>query len=104
MSEATVVLCTCGDEDEARRIARELVESQLAACVNILATVESIYRWQGQVEEARETLLFIKTTAERLPELQQRIIHLHSYEMPEIIALPVLAGSDKYLAWIRGSV
>lgn len=104
MSEASVVLCTCSDEDEARRIARELVEARLAACVNILPTVESIYRWQGQVEEARETLLFIKTTAERIPELQQRIIHLHSYEMPEIIALPVSAGSDKYLAWIKERV
>lgn len=104
MNEVVVVLCTCGNEGEARRIAHELVESRLAACVNILSTVESIYRWQDRVETAHETLLFIKTISERLPELQQRIIQLHSYETPEIVALPVFAGSDKYLAWIEESV
>lgn len=104
MSEAVVVVCTCGDESEAQRIARDLVESRLAACVNILPSVQSIYRWQGRVEAAQEVLLFIKTSAGRFPELQQRIIHLHSYETPEIIALPVSAGLDKYLAWIRESL
>ncbi len=104
MSGAVVVLCTCGDEGEARRIARDLVESKLAACVNILPSVQSIYRWQGQVETAQEIPLLIKTASERFPELQQRIIHLHSYETPEIIALPVSMGSDKYLAWIKESV
>lgn len=104
MSDTMVVFSTCGNEDDARRIARDLVESHLAACVNILHSVESFYRWQGQVETAQELLLFIKTTAERFPELQQRIIHLHSYETPEIIALPVSAGWDKYLTWIQESV
>ena len=104
MSAAVVIFCTCANEEEARRIARDLVESHLAACVNILPSVESIYRWQGQIEIAREVLLFIKSTAERFPELQQRIIHLHSYETPEIIALPVSAGLDKYLAWIEANV
>lgn len=104
MSGALVVFCTCGEKGEAQRIARDLVESKLAACVNILPSVQSIYRWQGQVETAQEILLLIKTTPERFPELQQRIMHLHSYETPEIIALPVSIGSDKYLAWIQESV
>lgn len=104
MSEALVVFCTCGDGSEAQRIAHDLVESGLAACVNILPSIQSIYRWQGQVEAAEEVLLFIKTIAGRFRELQERIIHLHSYETPEIIALPVSAGLDKYLAWIRESV
>lgn len=104
MSDAIVIFCSCSNADEARRIARNLVESRLAACVNILSSIESIYRWQGQVETAQEILLFIKTTAERFPELQERIIHLHSYETPEIVALPVSTGLDKYLAWLRESV
>jgi periplasmic divalent cation tolerance protein len=104
MSGVMVVFCTCGDREEAERIARDLVESQLAACVNILPSIQSIYRWQGQVEAAQEILLFVKTTAKRFPELQRRIIHLHSYETPEIIALPVSAGLDKYLAWVEESV
>lgn len=85
-------------------MARDLVESKLAACVNVLPSVQSIYRWQGEVETAQEILLLIKTTSDRFPELQQRIIHLHSYETPEIIALPVSMVSDKYLAWIQESV
>lgn len=85
-------------------MARDLVESKLAACVNVLPSVQSIYRWQGEVETAQEILLLIKTTSDRFPELQRRIIHLHSYETPEIIALPVSMVSDKYLAWIQESV
>jgi periplasmic divalent cation tolerance protein len=104
MSEAVVVFCTCGDSGEAQRIARDLVEARLAACVNILPSIQSVYRWRGEVETAQEVLLFIKTLAARFPELQQRIIHLHSYETPEIIAVPVSAGLDKYLGWIAGNV
>lgn len=104
MSDAVVIFCTCGNEDEAHRIARDLVESRLAACVNVLPSIESVYRWQDQLETSQEVLLIIKSTAERFRELQQRIIHLHSYETPEIIALPVTAGSDKYLAWIHESL
>lgn len=104
MNDAVIVFCTCGDEQEARRIANDVVESQLAACVNILPGVESVYRWQGQTETAQEVLLFIKTTTGRFPELQQRVIHLHSYETPEIIAVPISMGLDKYLAWIRENV
>jgi periplasmic divalent cation tolerance protein len=104
MSKAIVVFCTCGDADEARRIAHDLVESRLAACVNILPSIESVYRWQGGIEAAREVLLLIKTIEERFRDLEQRIRHLHSYDTPEIIALPVSAGLDKYLAWIGESV
>lgn len=104
MSDAVAIFCTCRDADEARRIARDLVASRLAACVNILPLVESIYRWQGEVETAQEALLVIKTVRERFPDVQQRILHLHSYDTPEIIALPVSTGLDKYLAWIQESV
>jgi periplasmic divalent cation tolerance protein len=104
MSDAVVIFCTCRDKDEARRIARDLVEARFAACVNIVPSVESIYRWQGDVEAAEEALLVIKTVRERLPGLQERILHLHSYDTPEIIALPVAEGLEKYLAWLRESV
>ncbi len=104
MSDAMVIFCTCRDAEEARRIARDLVESRLAACVNILPPMESIYRWRGEIEAAQEVLLLIKTMRERFPALQQRIIHLHSYDTPEIIALPIADGLEKYLAWIRDSV
>lgn len=103
MNEAVVIFCACRDVEEARRIARDLVESRLAACVNLLPLVESIYRWQNQIETAQEALLVIKTMRDRFPDLQQRIIQLHSYETPEIIAVSVEAGLEKYLAWIRES-
>jgi periplasmic divalent cation tolerance protein len=98
------IFCTCRDADEARRIARDLVEARLAACVNILLLVESIYRWQGEIETAQEALLVIKTVRERFSDVQQRILHLHSYDTPEIIAFSVAEGLEKYLAWIRESV
>lgn len=104
MSDALAIFCTCSNADEARRIARDLVASRLAACVNILPLVESIYRWQGEVETAQEALLVIKTVRERFPDVQQRILHLHSYDTPEIIALPVATGLEKYLAWIQECV
>ncbi len=100
MNTSIVVLCTCKDQDEARRIAEALVESRLAACVNLLSGIQSIYRWQGKVETAHEVLLLIKSTAERFDELRARITELHSYETPEIIALPITAGSESYLRWI----
>jgi periplasmic divalent cation tolerance protein len=99
-----LALCTCGSNEEASRIANTLVEARLAACVNILSPVQSIYRWQGRVETAAEILLLIKTTDERFPALQQRISELHSYETPEIIAVPIVAGLDKYLTWLREQV
>ncbi len=104
MTKAVVVLCTCGTQQEALRIARSLVEARLAACVNVLPAVQSIYRWQGKVENADEVLLLIKSTRERYLPLRDRILELHSYETPEVIVLPIVYGSDKYLAWLREQV
>jgi periplasmic divalent cation tolerance protein len=104
MTDKIVVLVTCGAAKEARKIARALVEQRLAACVNILQSpVQSIYRWKSKVESAREVLLLIKTTRRRFAALQRAIRTLHSYDTPEIIALPIAAGSRDYLAWISDS-
>lgn len=101
MTDKIVVLVTCGSAKEARRIARALVERRLAACGNILeAPVRSIYRWKGKVETAREYLLLIKTSRGRLAALQDEVKRLHSYDVPEIIALPIAKGSPEYLKWI----
>jgi periplasmic divalent cation tolerance protein len=100
-----VVLVSCGKIFEARRIARAAVENKLAACVNILLSpVESVYRWKGSVETAREYLLVMKTVAERLPELQRLVKRLHSYGVPEFIVLPIVDGSREYLGWLVQSV
>ncbi len=101
MSEALIVLTTCPDEAAADRISLALVEQGLAACVNRLAPVHSIYRWQGNVERATEVPLLIKTTRERYGDVEHAIRHLHSYELPEIIALPIAAGHSAYLRWIE---
>jgi periplasmic divalent cation tolerance protein len=96
---------TCGSRAEARKIARLVVESRLAACANLFsAPVESIYRWKGEVESAKEFLLVIKTTGAHFSRLRTVILDAHSYEVPEIIALPIADGSAKYLAWIADSV
>ena len=98
---AIVVLTTIPTEDEARRLARHLVEVRLAACVQILPPQTSIYRWQDAVEESTERLLIIKTLQDRYSDLETVIRALHPYEVPEIIALPVIAGAPDYLAWLR---
>jgi periplasmic divalent cation tolerance protein len=96
-----VVLVTCGSRAEAQRIAREIVSRRLAACANLLEVpVESVYRWKGKVAKAREFLLLIKTSARRLPALEAEVERLHSYDVPEFIALPIVAGSPKYLRWL----
>lgn len=97
---AILVFCACGDRQEAVQIARALVEERLAACVNVLPGVESIYRWKGNVETASEVLLLAKTSERRFLELRDRITALHSYEVPEIVALSIAAGSEKYLEWL----
>ena len=96
-----VVLVTCGSIAEARRIGRAVVEHNLAACANIVSGVESIYRWKGKVERAREVLVIMKTTAARLRELEREVERLHSYDVPEFIVLPIVAGSKGYLRWIQ---
>ena len=103
--EGKIVLVTCGMRAEARRIAQAVVGKRLAACVNlVLSPVESIYAWKGRVETAREYLLVMKTTGEQLAELQKEVKRLHSYDVPEFIALPVTEGSTKYLSWLNESV
>lgn len=99
-----IVFCTCGSESEALELARALVERRLAACVNVLPRVQSVYRWQGEVHNEAEVLLLIKTTEERFDSLRDAILALHSYQTPEIVAVPLSEGEDKYLAWIRASV
>jgi periplasmic divalent cation tolerance protein len=100
-----VVLVTCATLTEARRIARQVVSKRLAACVNIiLSPVESVYTWKGSVEKAREYLLVIKTTTRRLAALEKELKRLHSYDVPEILALPIAAGSSDYLSWVERSV
>lgn len=99
-----LVYCTCGSEDNARKIARALVAEQLAACVNILPGIQSVYRWQGKIESDQEVLLIIKTRAECLGRLQERVRALHTYELPEIVAVPIVAGLEPYLNWITESV
>lgn len=99
-SEAIVVICACPDESTAARIAQELVNQRLAACVNRLSSVRSTYSWQGRIQEEPEVVLTIKTTRGRYEALEVRLRALHPYEMPEIIALPVVAGSASYLSWI----
>lgn len=101
---ALIVFCTCTNEEEASRIASTIVEEHLAACVNVLPPVRSIYRWQGKVETASEILLLIKTSEERLAALEHRVQALHGYEVPEVIAVPIVSGSEKYLNWLREQV
>jgi len=105
MTDKIVVIVTCGSAREARRISRALVERRLAACANILAApVESIYRWKGKVESAREFLLLIKTTRRKFSAVEKAVRSLHSYDVAEIISLPISAGSRGYLAWISDSL
>jgi periplasmic divalent cation tolerance protein len=95
-----VVLVTCASMAEARKIGHAVVEKKLAACANIVAGVESIYRWKGKVERAREALVIMKTSETRLRQLKREVKRLHSYDVPEFIALPIVAGSKEYLQWI----
>ena len=104
MTDARVVFTTAADTAEAEKIARALIDRRLAACVNILPHVRSIYRWQDKVEDAAEILLVIKTTAAQFPVVQNAIRELHSYHVPECICLPVTDGSPDYLHWLMQNV
>ena len=104
MTDKQIVLSTAGSEDEARKIARSLVERQLAACVNIIPRIESIYRWQGKVESSQEWLLLIKTSTEKFAAVRDAIRALHSYELPECIAVSIEDGSAEYLQWLADSL
>jgi periplasmic divalent cation tolerance protein len=99
-SPEIVVMITC-PVDVAQELAGTLIESRLAACVNIIERVQSVYRWEGQVKHDSEALLIIKTVSSRFSELQSRALSVHPYSCPEIIATPIVAGFDKYLTWLR---
>ena len=104
MTDKIVVLNTCSSADEAERIARRLVEARLAACVNVVAGARSFYRWQGAIESAQEWLLVIKTSRVLFEGLRAELEKIHSYEVPELIALPIVEGSPNYLLWLEGEV
>ena len=104
MTDKIVVFSTCGSEAEAERLARHLVEAHLAACVNVVAPVRSFYRWKGAIEDAQEWLLIIKTARSLFDGLRTALETAHSYELPEVLALPVVEGSPNYLAWLEGEL
>ena len=104
MTDKIVVLSTCASEQEAEKLARSLVEQHLAACVNVVAGVRSYYRWQGAIESASECLLLIKSSRERLEALRAALEREHSYEVPEVIVLPVVDGAANYLNWLQASL
>jgi periplasmic divalent cation tolerance protein len=100
-----IVFVTCGTLTEGRHIARSVVSKRLAACVNVvLSPVDSYYTWKGKLEAAREYLLVMKTTANKLAELEKELKRIHTYDVPEFIAMPITEGSVAYLSWLRGSV
>ena len=103
-SEPIVVLMTAANRDEAGRIAEMLVNSRLAACVQILPEIQSVYRWHGEVAHEQEVLLLVKTASGRFDDLVSRVTAIHSYETPEIIALPITAAAEPYLKWLRASL
>ena len=102
-AEFVVVLVTTADAEEGARLGRTLVEERLAACANLVGPIRSIYRWQGAVEEAGEHLVLLKARAADVAALETRIRALHSYDVPEVVALPIVAGSAPYLAWLADS-
>lgn len=101
MTDKIVVLSTCASAAEAERLARRLIDERLAACVNVISPVRSFYRWKGAVEDSAEWLLIIKSSRELFGSLSAALESAHSYELPEIIALPVIEGSQNYLSWIE---
>ncbi|MGQ9658764.1 MAG: divalent-cation tolerance protein CutA [Thermochromatium sp.] len=99
-----VILCTCPDLDTAQRLAKSLVEERLAACVNLVPGLTSVYRWEGGIQQDSEVLLLIKTVEARVEPLAERLRQLHPYEVPEIIALPIVSGASDYLNWVSECV
>ena len=100
MTDKIVIISTCPTADEAEKVARRLVEKQLAACVTMIPGARSIYRWQGSIEEATEQVLLIKSRRDLFDRLKEELGSIHSYEVPEILALPVVEGSPAYIDWI----
>jgi periplasmic divalent cation tolerance protein len=104
MNDGLIVFVTAGTSEDAARIAETLVDERLAACVNIVGPIRSIYRWQGEICRDDERLLVIKTTRERYAALEGRVREIHPYEVPEVIALPIERGSAPYLDWLSAAV
>jgi periplasmic divalent cation tolerance protein len=104
MQDFIVVFVTAGSSVEGDHLARALVDERLAACVNRIKSIKSVYRWQEKVEESEEELLIIKTKKELFPRLEKRVRELHSYSVPEIIALPIIEGSHGYLKWLEEQI
>lgn len=104
MTNVRIILCTFPDADTAASTARQLVEEGLAACVNLLPDIRSIYQWDGKVCDESEQLVLIKTTQQRYSDLERRLTELHPYDTPEVLAIPVAAGSVRYLDWVGQSV
>src|SRR4051812_42668065 len=100
MTNKIVILSTCSTEEEGERLARLLVDARLAACVNVIPRVRSFYRWEGAIESANECLLLIKSSRERFDSLRARLQEAHSYQVPEVLALPVIEGATNYLTWV----
>lgn len=99
--EEIVVFITASDDDEAAKIARMLVESRLAGCINIVKDIRSIYSWQGKIEDEKEVLMIVKTQKTLFDSLMKKVKELHSYTVPEIIAIPIVEGSEDYLKWLK---
>src|SRR6266566_4195521 len=100
MTDKIVVFSTCGSAEESARLARTLIEEHLAACVNVISPVRSFYRWKDVIEDATEWLLIIKTSRDLFDRVRASLESAHSYELPEVLALPIVAGSPNYLSWI----
>jgi periplasmic divalent cation tolerance protein len=100
VTDKIVVFTTCNSQEQGAQLARHLIEHRLAACVNILTGARSFYRWKGEIEQASEVVLLIKSRRDIFDKLREAIAQLHSYEIPEVIALPVVDGSDAYLSWL----
>jgi periplasmic divalent cation tolerance protein len=103
-SSARIVMTTVASPEQAARLGRTLVEERLVACATLIPAVQSIYRWQGQIETSQETLLLLKTAADRLPALEARLHELHTYQTPEFVVLAIESGSHPYLAWLEASL
>ena len=103
MHETIIVLTTFPDAEEAEKFAAELVTHRLAACINVLPKMTSIYQWQGQLESGEEHQLVIKTSRRHFAAIEQRLKNSHPYKLPELLAIPVVTGSDEYLTWIHES-
>jgi periplasmic divalent cation tolerance protein len=99
-TDSIIILITTGSEEEAHKIAELLTNEKKAACVNIVPGVDSLFWWEGKIESVRENLLLVKTRASLFPEIVEMVKRMHSYEVPEIIALPIIAGSEDYLKWL----